>query len=413
MNRPHLSPHWYVLSTIFTILFCLVLFHFTGHHDRYFFLAIFLLAFLWGASFFIAQLRGRSSYHVDRQQSLLHLLRRALPRYGIWLALFSLALWLYGAHSYYRLNDKTLLFLHEFFNYFVLFGIPYFILTLKYKASRIEDFYDPALRIIVMLRSMLPISWTHRRYTFARAWRRTSHRKIWLNLIMRAYFIPVMVSQVFIGLRDSMLLLPHTEPGGNVFSFIAWITAVLWLMDALSASVGYAIESRWLENRSRSIDMTLGGWLVCLYCYPPLNQVTGTVFPFGPLVASSDPSQMLIPSMTLLLSVQIIALSLLVALIYCDLSLGPSGVNITFKKLQDRGPYGIVRHPATVCKLAFWWIQSICFVPFWTWEIFLGHMMWNVIYILRALSEERHLSTFEEYREYKQRVPYRFIPGLI
>ena len=46
-------------------------------------------------------------------------------------------------------------------------------------------------------------------------------------------------------------------------------------------------------------------------------------------------------------------------------------------------------------------------------QLILGHLAWNVIYVLRALTEERHLRHYAEYREYMQRVKYRFIPGLI
>jgi protein-S-isoprenylcysteine O-methyltransferase Ste14 len=88
-------------------------------------------------------------------------------------------------------------------------------------------------------------------------------------------------------------------------------------------------------------------------------------------------------------------------------------VNITFKKLQDRGPYGIIRHPGTVCKLTFWWLQSVMYIRFWSLEYIFGQIMWSTIYILRALSEERHLSHLPEYRDYKKRVRYRFIPGVI
>lgn len=413
MNRYHLSPHWYVFCCALSVAASVVLFRHTGHHDQYFFFALFMLAGLWAASFFFMQLRYGGQYTIDRSQTTLRLLQRAVPRYLVWLALFATGIWFYESHAYYRANDKTVVFLRAFFDYYVVLGIPYFMLTLKFKASRIEDFYDPAIRVLIMLRALAPRAWTQRRYATGRAWRRRYNRKVWLNLVMRTYFIPVMVVQVYNGIRDTIALLPNIGPGWTLLGVLAWITTILWLMDSLSASVGYSIESRWLENRSRSIDTTMGGWLICLYCYPPLNQVTGTVFPFAPTVTSTDISQLIIPSITVLIGLKLVEVILLSALVYCDLSLGPSGVNITFKKLQNRGPYGIVRHPATVCKLTFWWIQSFLFIPFWSWQFVLGQLMWNAVYILRALSEERHLSQFEEYREYKQQVRYRFIPGVI
>jgi protein-S-isoprenylcysteine O-methyltransferase Ste14 len=37
---------------------------------------------------------------------------------------------------------------------------------------------------------------------------------------------------------------------------------------------------------------------------------------------------------------------------------------------------------------------------------------WSFIYFLRAVTEERHLSSDPDYLAYCKRVPYRFIPGV-
>jgi protein-S-isoprenylcysteine O-methyltransferase Ste14 len=38
--------------------------------------------------------------------------------------------------------------------------------------------------------------------------------------------------------------------------------------------------------------------------------------------------------------------------------------------------------------------------------------MWAAIYVGRALTEERHLKKYAEYREYMKKVKYRFFPWL-
>ena len=66
-----------------------------------------------------------------------------------------------------------------------------------------------------------------------------------------------------------ILIMPY-DPLNIIFRVITslqsltWTSAILWLMDTTNASLSYCIESRWIENRSRSIDMTVGGWLVYL-----------------------------------------------------------------------------------------------------------------------------------------------------
>lgn len=413
MTKNHPSAHIYVLTTILGTLGGFFAFIHWGYHDRLFFLPIFVVAALWATVLFARQCNGLSAFSINYQDSWLKLFARAIPRFLVWLCLLGIGILFYTTHSYYMGYTKSNEFLAIFFNIFAICGIPYFLITLKLKASRIEDFYDPAVRIIhigkQLLLAMLQRQYRHRARLVMR---NRCNRKVLLNLIMRTYFLPVMVSQVYGG-YSSVVRMANEGGLGSLLGFLTWLVAMLWLTDALCASVGYCLESRWTESRSRSIDMTSGGWLICLCCYAPLNEVTGTVFPFAPSVVTGQTTDLLIHGEVFWLALKLLETVLLGALVYSDLSLGPSGVNITLKKIQSTGPYALVRHPATVCKLSFWWIQSIFYVSFWQWHIILGQIMWNVIYILRALSEERHLKQYAEYREYMLRVRYRFIPGLI
>lgn len=414
MQRFHPSPHWYAACTIFAVVLGLVIFGRVGYHDQYFFTLIIGTAVLWAGALFVRQLRGASHFTIDRHTPVWTLLKRALVRYLVWLIVFYIAVTFYENHPYYQNYERNTQFLNALFAAYLRFGLLYFLLTLKFKASRAEDFYDPAVRMLLVAKTLgLACVSRRRRRRVRTVLRNKTNLKTLLNLLVRGYFIPVMVVQVYTGLRDGVAIADGALAGTSLLVVLGWITTLLWLADSLSASAGYAIESRWVENRSRSVDLTVSGWVICLCCYPPLNQVTGTLFIFGPTVMSNDPATLIVPSLDLLYVLKIVEVIALAALVYSDLSLGPSGVNITLKKLQCRGPYGIVRHPATVCKLAFWWIQSLFYTAFWTPEVIIGHLMWNVIYILRALSEERHLKQYPEYREYMKRVPYRFIPGVV
>lgn len=413
MQRFHPSPHFYVACIVLTVLVGILVFRAVGYHDQFFFMLIIGVAVLWSGFFFLRQLQGQSHFTIDRTTPVDRLFRRALVRYGIWLAVFYGGLTFYESHPYYQAYERNSQFLNALFDAYLRFGLLYFFLTLKCKASRVEDFYDPAVRLLLIAKTLALAALTARWRRRARSvLRNKTNIKTLLNLVVRGYFIPVMVVQVYTGLRDGVALADTALAGTSLLATLGWMTALLWLADSLSASTGYALESRWMENRSRSVDLTVSGWVICLSCYPPLNQVTGTLFAFGPTVVSSDPAALIIPSLGLLYFLKVLEVIVLSALVYSDLSLGPSGVNITLKKVQARGPYAIVRHPATVCKLTFWWVQSLFYVGFWTPEMVFGHLMWNVIYILRALSEERHLKQFPEYREYMQKVRYRFIPGV-
>jgi len=156
----------------------------------------------------------------------------------------------------------------------------------------------------------------------------------------------------------------------------------------------------------------VGGWLVCLSCYAPLNDITGSLFAFAPFIASNQIDDMLINGLAFFYLLKLVEIIFLVVHIYTDISLGPSVANITLKKLQTRGVYAFIRHPGTTSKLLFWLIQCVFYKKFWRVKYLFGYTMWGVIYILRALTEERHLKKFAEYRTYMKKVKFRFIPGI-
>lgn len=412
----NISPHVYVLATLGTALASILLFLQRGFEREDFIAPIFALAAVYGVINLVRQIRGAGGFRIETRPDLRRLAKAAVARYLVWLPIVFLAsrgyrwLPLYNNPS----GQPSLYFLERLLELYLIFGLPYFLLTLVFKSSRVEDFYDPAVRIIHMLRHVLsPLLPGRRRGRPARVFRKRYNRKVLLGLVMRAYFLPLMVSQVYGNLQQALVLAGDRFHGYAPLVILYWLTALLWLCDTINASVAYALESRWLENRSRSIDLTLTGWAVCLFCYYPLNHITGTLFPFAYLVVNDDPAGLVVPSLGFLYGVKILEVSLLVLHIYVDVSLGPSVANITLKRLQTRGPYGIVRHPGTTSKLFFWLAISACYSAFWSLPIILGQLAWSVLYVLRALTEERHLRQHETYRTYMQTVKYRFIPGLL
>lgn len=411
----NISPHLYVLTTFLTAISSFYVFYQYGLDVNYFFIPIITLAILYGIINFIRQCRSPQYFKIQTKFVFKQLLQKSAARYLVWLFFIYTAYQFYQLHPFYSSNkfQTNLVFFEKLLNIYLIAGLPYFFVTLIFKSSRIEDYYDPAVRIIHIVKQISIRAW--RRQNLSRVFsvmHKKYNRKVLLVFLMRGYFIPIMIVQVYGNLFNAINLTQNNLHNHNLLSFLFFAAAILWLTDTINASLSYAIESRWIENRSRSIDLTIGGWLVCLACYEPLNMVTGTLFPWAPSVASSNPNDLVYANLSFLYVIKIIEIIVLAAHIYTDVSLGPSVANITLKKLQTRGFYGIVRHPATTLKLMFFLIQSIFYKRFYQLRFIYGYLMWGMLYIMRAFTEERHLSHFEEYREYKKKVKYRFIPKI-
>ncbi|MBF0408016.1 MAG: isoprenylcysteine carboxylmethyltransferase family protein [Candidatus Riflebacteria bacterium] len=92
------------------------------------------------------------------------------------------------------------------------------------------------------------------------------------------------------------------------------------------------------------------------------------------------------------------------------LNLGKSfGILIAVREVKTNGLYSIVRHPmyGTDILMRF----GIIFRHPSVLNLLIG-IISTLIYVWRAILEERFLSQFPEYKEYMERVRYRFIPGI-
>lgn len=88
------------------------------------------------------------------------------------------------------------------------------------------------------------------------------------------------------------------------------------------------------------------------------------------------------------------------------------GVLADARGLVARGPYRVVRHPlylGELTNLAGLVVGSRQWVlPFAAWSVLVG------VQLIRSVYEERVLEgVFPEYRQYRQRVPSRILPGLV
>jgi protein-S-isoprenylcysteine O-methyltransferase Ste14 len=241
------------------------------------------------------------------------------------------------------------------------------------------------------------------------------------TLALKAFFVPLMVHWL-VGHLASLTSQIHRLasqgwadafqlPGLGLFGLAF---SLLLLVDVACFTLGYLVESKRMGNPIRSVDPTASGWAVCLLCYPPFNGATDALLGW---VSSDHPVVVGQPWLTVALNAVMLATMAVYA--SASLALGFKASNLTSRGVVQSGPYRWVRHPAYAAKNLAWWLGAVPAVLAAQGMAGFGMAMlsvagWTGLYVLRALTEERHLrATDPAYELYAQRVRWRFVPGLI
>ena len=222
-----------------------------------------------------------------------------------------------------------------------------------------------------------------------------------LTIMVKFFFTPMMVSWAIGSFHTMINGLRSFQ--WNVYAVNAYLVQLLIMVDTVIFSLGYLIESKYLKNEIKSVEQTLLGWLVCLWCYPPFN-----AFSFKPL--DFYIIRINLPYPAWLHVIVLCAITLLwVIFVWASVALGFKASNLTNRGIVKSGPYKFVRHPAYTAKLLLWILQGVFFAQFGIF-ILLGFIL---LYVLRAWTEDRHLSRDPDYLAYRQSVRRWFIPGII
>jgi len=249
-------------------------------------------------------------------------------------------------------------------------------------------------------------------------------RQAGLTLLLKFFFAPLMINWCLIhiaNLTGSLFgvvdALDSGTSGRLLFdNHVFWaVFQLLLFTDTLLFTIGYIVELPRLDNRIRSVEPTFFGWFICLICYPPFIDFTLRFLEWQssdfPVFENSFVHFGV--NVTLLLAMTIFAWS--------SVSLGFKASNLTNRGIVTRGPYRFVRHPAYAAKNFAWWLGalpalgSMMFAGNWKGLAYslVALLGWSTIYVLRALTEERHLRLLDNgYAQYAQQVRWRFIPGI-
>jgi protein-S-isoprenylcysteine O-methyltransferase Ste14 len=393
-------PFFCYLGVTLTFTLTFAIFQYSSlDAQKYFYVPIFLLIAYYTV---VSMLSDRQIY---QKRSFKQAILKSIGKYVYWGLSLAAVIWFYRLHPAYKaVTPNTRIFLEHFFYAFAVCGLPYFYLEEKFRYCQENVQGDPYLKISLLIKCLLKLDF-HR---FRRRLCSRKSRGMFLTWFLRIHYLPIMVEQVHFGI--TILTQKASFQNVTLPSVIFMATALAWLIDSNNASIGYFWQSAFTKTRFREIDPHPSHWIIVLSCYPPFIYFVTSYFAVFPSLPET--SQRIIANAGVNNVIDIILLVSLVLYMLSGCALGFSCSNLSYKKIQTRGPYRFMRHPATSFKMIFFTLAFYRFVPAYTPGWFVFFMFWMLIYIGRALVEERFLRRFPEYQAYMKQTRYRFIPGI-
>jgi len=222
-----------------------------------------------------------------------------------------------------------------------------------------------------------------------------------LGWCVKGFFIPLMTGYALQDIRWFLsidILAELQSPGGYYF----FASKFIFFIDVVFASVGYLCALRLIGSHIRSTEPTVLGWLVCLICYEPFwAPISRNFFAYEEGYywdnwLAGHPISWVVWSASILLC--------LMVYVWASITFGISFSNLTNRGILTNGPYRWLKHPHYVSKNISWWLISVPFLTNQSPEVAVRNCLLlfgvNIIYFLRAKTEERHLSRDPAYVEY-------------
>lgn len=226
-----------------------------------------------------------------------------------------------------------------------------------------------------------------------------THLLFWL---IKMFFLPLMA----VSLYHNFGALQHLGAVDSFTSFYSAARTILFTVDLLVAVAGYSLSLRLIGTHCRSCEPTLKGWIVCLVCYQPFRSVTMALY----LSYSSGHWQHVMTNPSINVVWGSIMLCLLTVYVLSSVAFGCRFSNLTNRGVVSWGPYAVMKHPAYVSKNLFWWMETVPFLlPGFEGVRFCILLIGvNLVYYVRAKTEEAHLMQDASYRDYVSRLKIRY-----
>lgn len=180
----------------------------------------------------------------------------------------------------------------------------------------------------------------------------------------------------------------------NPIVTVVFVFNLLFLIDVTFGTVGYAATLRPLDTHIRSANPLLLGWVAALICYPPFI-LMGYGGPLDYRQGTQDWAAWMQDSELALWLWSLLLSAVLALYAWATVIFGLRFSNLTHRGIITNGPYRFFRHPAYLAKNLFWWLVFLPFLPLGDTAQAVQNCLLllsvNLIYWLRAHTEERHL----------------------
>ena len=221
-----------------------------------------------------------------------------------------------------------------------------------------------------------------------------------LGWLIKGFFLPLMFTSMCGGLGKYMVLDLSSLTG-----FKAWFDFLydfLYFIDVALVSMGYLATLRLTDTHIRSAEPTLLGWAAALVCYEPFWSLFG--HQYLAYDGGSTWGRWLWNFPLAYCAWGAVILVLVAVYVWATVIFGARFSNLTHRGIITNGPYRWTKHPAYIAKNLTWWLISVPFLSQGAPDEALRHCLLllglNGLYLLRAKTEEWHLSRDPDYRRY-------------
>lgn len=280
--------------------------------------------------------------------------------------------------------DRYFVMLREVLPVWLLLALPYFYLVDRHM-SKPQDGY-----------------WHVGKFIFLR-WREIDWRVMGQHLLgwlIKGFFLPLMFTYMC---NDLNRMVEFDFDGLNAFEhWFDFLQSLFYFIDVGMVAMGYLVSLRLTDTHLRSAEPTMLGWMVALLCYEPFFSLFGrqylsyeTGYQWGAWLWDTPVIYGIWGTVILLLTA---------IYVWATVIFGARFSNLTHRGIITNGPYRWTKHPAYLSKNLSWWMISIPFMALGSADVALRHCLLllalNGIYLLRAKTEEWHLSRDPLYVEY-------------